>query len=128
MARLKHCRYVGSLPCADYFKPRGIPLARLEEVSLAVEELEALRLCDLEGLTISEASEKMGVSRHTLGRVLGRARHVVAEALCGGLALRIEGGAYAVSPPAGCCLENAVSGAQEKPSCPGGAAMPSEPR
>ncbi len=89
------------MPSVNYFKPRGIPLVDLEEASLAVEELEAIRLCDLEGLSISDAAEKMGVSRHTLGRVLGNARHTVAEALCMGQALRIEGGVYAVRPVGG---------------------------
>ncbi len=124
MARIKNCRYVGAMPPVNYFKPRGIPLVDLEEASLAVEELEAIRLCDLEGLSILEAAEKMGVSRHTLGRVLGTARHTVAEALCRGQALRIEGGVYAVRPFAGGAVkENSCAGldAADGPSCCRGA-------
>ena len=64
----------------------------LEECVLPLEGMEALRLADLEGLTAAEAAERMGVSRHTFGRVLREARHVVAGALAGGKALRIEGG------------------------------------
>ena len=63
------------------------------------EELEALRLADVEGLTAQEAAQHMRVSRHTFGRTLSSARHAVAVALTQGMALRIEGGTYAVARP-----------------------------
>lgn len=66
----------------------------LAEVSLAVESLEAIRLADLEGLTMEAAAVGMGVSRHTFGRILAEGRRAVAEALVNGSALRIEGGHY----------------------------------
>ncbi|WP_337428263.1 DUF134 domain-containing protein, partial [Desulfovibrio sp.] len=56
MPRPRQCRYVATTPSVTYFKPRGIPMTALEEVCLGVEELEALRLADLEGLTGSEAA------------------------------------------------------------------------
>lgn len=90
-------RVVAGEPAASYFKPRGIPLRDLEEVTLAVEELEALRLADLERLDQREAAERMGVSRQTFGRVVAEARRKVAEALAGPKALRIEGGDYVVA-------------------------------
>lgn len=96
MPRPRHCRYVSAAPQADYFKPRGIPLRELEEVTLTVEGLEALRLSDIEGLTGSEAAERMQISRHTFGRVLKEARRAVSKALVNGTALRIEGGDYAL--------------------------------
>lgn len=105
MPRPKHCRHVSNTPSVTYFKPRGIPISVLEEVRLSVEELEALRLADLEGLTAIEASERMRVSRHTFGRTLAAARRVVATALCCGHALRIEGGTYTVSNCA-CAAQN----------------------
>jgi Predicted DNA-binding proteins len=101
MPRPRHCRFVQGAPQADYFKPRGIPLSQLEEVCLSVEGLEALRLADLEGLTASEAAERMRISRHTFGRILAEARKHVALALTSGSALRISGGHYALCDDAG---------------------------
>jgi len=85
-------RRVAGLPGRDYFKPRGVPVAALQEVVLRVDELEALRLGDLEGLYHEQAAEHMNVSRPTFGRIIGAARKKVAEALVEGKALRIEGG------------------------------------
>lgn len=59
---------------------------------LAVDEFEALRLADLEGLYHAQAAERMGVSRRTFGRIIESARRKVARTLADGLALRIEGG------------------------------------
>lgn len=92
MPRPRHYRQVGCMPLSNYFKPRGIPLAALEEVVLTVDEFEALRLADLQGLYQEKAAEKMNVSRQTFGRILESAHKKVAEALTGGKALRIEGG------------------------------------
>ncbi|MBQ9105825.1 MAG: DUF134 domain-containing protein, partial [Mailhella sp.] len=96
MPRPKHCRYVSSAPSVTYFKPRGIPLRELEEVTLSVDELEALRLADMEGLTAIDAAQHMQVSRHTFGRTLAAARRKVATALSQGQAMHIEGGSYAL--------------------------------
>jgi uncharacterized protein len=73
-----------------YFKPKGIPLVHLEEVCLSLDELEAIRLADYEGLYHQEAADRMKVSRQTLGRILNQARRKVAEALIQGKALKIE--------------------------------------
>ncbi len=93
MARPKRCRRIGAAPGSSYFKPRGIPLSVLEEVVLSVDEFEAIRLADLEGLYQEPAAEKMSVSRQTFGRILESAHRKVAEALVRGKALKIEGGA-----------------------------------
>ena len=98
MPRPRHCRYVSAAPAVTYFKPRGIPLRELQEVCLCVDELEALRLADAEGMTAQEAAQYMRISRHTFGRTLASARRTVALALTQGMALRIEGGTYAVVP------------------------------
>ncbi len=92
MARPRNCRRVGSLPESTYFKPRGIPLTMLEEVVLTVDEFEAIRLADLEGLYQDQAAKKMNVSRQTFGRIIESAHRKVAEALVKGKALKIEGG------------------------------------
>jgi predicted DNA-binding protein (UPF0251 family) len=90
MARPRKCRFVGCRPNAYYFKPRGIPLFKLEEVSLHMDEVEALRLADYEGLYHEDAAQRMKISRATFGRILDQARRKVAEALLKGKALRIE--------------------------------------
>jgi predicted DNA-binding protein (UPF0251 family) len=92
MGRPKNCRRVGFLPDTRYFKPRGIPLSVLEEVTLTVDECEAIRLADFEGLYQEQAAEKMAVSRQTFGRIIESAHKKVAEALVKGKALKIEGG------------------------------------
>ena len=94
MARPRQCRRVGSMPESNYFKPRGIPLSILEEVVLTVDEFEAIRLADLEGLYQEQAAEKMNVSRQTFGRIIESAHKKVAYALVGGKALKIEGGEF----------------------------------
>ena len=92
MARPPCCRRVDGAPASALFEPRGGHARLLEELVLALDELEALRLADLEGLYQEEAAERMGVSRPTIGRILESARRKVAEALVRGKALRIEGG------------------------------------
>jgi predicted DNA-binding protein (UPF0251 family) len=82
------------MPESNYFKPRGIPLSMLEEVILNVDEFEALRLADLEGLYQEQAAERMNVSRPTFGRIIDSAHEKVAEALVKGKALKIEGGEF----------------------------------
>ena len=92
MPRPHRCRRVASEPTAFYFKPTGIPLHDLEELSLTLDEFEALRLADLEGFYQEAAAEQMGISRPTFSRLIAEARRKVAEFLVRGTALRIEGG------------------------------------
>ncbi len=94
MARPINCRRVASMPQANYFKPRGIPLSELEEVILTIDEFEAIRLADLENLYQEQAAEKMKISRPTFGRIIDSAHKKVAEALVKGKALKIEGGEF----------------------------------
>lgn len=97
MARPRNCRMIGAMPGAAYFKPRGVRITDLEEVALGVDEFEAIRLADLEGLYQEQAAERMKISRPTFGRILESAHRKVAEALVQGKALRIEGGDYAMN-------------------------------
>ncbi len=92
MARPKCCRRVSEQPGCRFFKPVGVPLSTLEEVVLSVDEFEAIRLADFEGLYQEQAAERMNVSRQTFGRIVESARRKVARVLAEGLALRIEGG------------------------------------
>lgn len=69
------------------FKPTGKPLTELRQITLFRDELEALKLCDFEGLFQEQAGERMGVSRGTVQRILTSARKKTAEALATGAAL-----------------------------------------
>ena len=64
----------------------------LQEVTLGLDELEALRLADLEGHSHEEVGASMNVSRATAGRILAEARRKTAAALTNGWAIRVEGG------------------------------------
>jgi len=90
MPRPKKLRCVRCKPDATYFKPRGIPLIKLEEISITMDELEAIRLADYEGLYHEDAAERMKISRQTFGRILYEAHKRVAECLLKGKALKIE--------------------------------------
>jgi predicted DNA-binding protein (UPF0251 family) len=92
MVRPCKCRKVGISPNAVYFKPRGIPLCSLEEVCLSLDEAEAMRLADLEGMYQEEAAKQMNVSRQTFGNIINSAHKKVADALIKGKALLIKGG------------------------------------
>ena len=94
MARPTKERRVELVPEFDYFKPVGKPLKELEEICLTIEEVEALRLKDLEGLTQEEAAEKMDISRPTFQRILTMGRKKLADALVNGYAIRLQGGNY----------------------------------
>ncbi len=83
--RLCECRVKGRA-----FKPTGIPMSGIERIARYEDELEALKLCDLDDLTQEEAGERMGVSRGTIQRLLSRARKKVARALCGCKAIVFE--------------------------------------
>lgn len=86
------------MPEATYFKPAGIPLRVLDEVRLSVEEAEAIRLKDLEGLEQEQGAETMNISRPTFQRVLASARQKIADALLNSKAIRIEGGNFEIAP------------------------------
>ncbi|MDD4734788.1 MAG: DUF134 domain-containing protein [Kiritimatiellae bacterium] len=89
----RHCiRRVERPPDVTYFKPAGTPVRLLQEIALTLDEYEAVRLADLEGLYQEQAAGKMGVSRPTFSRIVGSARKKIADALVNGKALRIGGG------------------------------------
>jgi predicted DNA-binding protein (UPF0251 family) len=87
-------RFVSAYPVMAAFVPRGIAVTG--EGLISVEEFEAIRLSDFEHLDQESAASMMGVSRHTFGRLLAKARATVADALVTGKELRIEGGNYEI--------------------------------
>ena len=91
MPRPRKRRTVAGSARAVVYKPAGVPLEGLRRVSLLPEELEALRLMDLEDLTQENAAQRMGISRSTFQRIVTQARRQVALALTEGAALMIEG-------------------------------------
>ncbi len=100
MARPARVRHVAKHPRIHGLKPLGIPMTELEVLSLQVDELEALRLADREGLYQEEAAKRMGVSRVTFGRILQRARAKVAEAILDGKAVIVSDGPVRFEPGA----------------------------
>jgi predicted DNA-binding protein (UPF0251 family) len=99
MPRPKKNRWINDHPGVTYFKPQGIPLRLLEQVELGVDEFEAIRLADFEGLSQEEAAPHMNVSRATFGRIVTQARYKIADAMANGKAIRIEGGEVSLRPP-----------------------------
>lgn len=95
MPRNPKCRRV----CAEYQNTVFAPLghATKDYLTMNVEELEALRLCDLEGLEQEDAANRMDISRGTLQRILYAARQKSAKALCEGIGVLIQGGNYEVA-------------------------------
>lgn len=79
------CKFKGKA-----FKPTGIPMSEIAQIPLSRDELEALKLCDLDDLTQEEAGRKMRVSRGTIQRILSGARRKVAQALTQGGAIVFE--------------------------------------
>jgi len=90
MPRPRKRRRLSRSPRLAIYKPAGIPLDQLRQVRLLPEELEALRLADLENLTQLEAAARMGISRSTFQRILERAHRQVALALVEGQALCLQ--------------------------------------
>jgi predicted DNA-binding protein (UPF0251 family) len=72
----------------------GVPANLLQEVRLSLEEVEAIRLKDLEGLEQEKCAERMHISRPTFHRVLESGRKKLADALVNGKAIQVEGGNF----------------------------------
>jgi predicted DNA-binding protein (UPF0251 family) len=105
MGRRQLWRKVSSIPAVTYFKPAGLRMAELTEVQLLVEEAEAIRLKDLEGMEQEECAGKMNISRSTFSRLLDSARQKIADALLNGKAIRIEGGNFEMATRQFRCLK-----------------------
>lgn len=112
MARPRKCRRICHLPREREFIPSGTPGG---EVALTLDELETLRLLDVERLTQEQCALQMGVARATAALIYDRARAKVAEALVYGKSLRIGGGDVTVCEHAGRCCGRC--GAGRCPAC-----------
>lgn len=94
--RREKLRHVGIIPEYRGFTPDG--LASGDAIDMTVDELEVLRLCDLEGLNQEAVAQHMGIARTTVAAICSRAHRKVANALVNGRAIVIEGGNIAYSP------------------------------
>lgn len=92
MPRPCKCRFICATPDVAVFKPQGVPTRALECVQLGLDELEAVRLADLEGLYQDAGAERMGISRATFGRLVAEARRKISDALLNGKMLVFRGG------------------------------------
>lgn len=94
MVKPKKERRVESPPRFSFFKPAGVPAARLETIILSIDEYEAVRLADIENLNHLEAAKSMEISRPTFTRLLNSAHKKIGNAIINGYAIRIEGGSF----------------------------------
>jgi uncharacterized protein len=96
MPRPRIPRRVYSEPNVTYFKPAGVMMNRLEQVIISVDEFEAVRLKDYEGIEQVKAAKKMKISQPTFQRLLLSVRRKLADAMVNGKAIKIEGGDYMI--------------------------------
>jgi len=94
MVRPRKIKLVDFEPNVTYFKPRAVPLNQLKEIELTLDELETLRLSNIEKLSQIDAAKKMQVHQSTFQRTLVRAREKITDALINGKAIKIYGGEY----------------------------------
>ena len=90
-------------PRFAHFKPAGVPRRLLKRIELMLDEYEAIRLADYEGLEHLEASEKMNISRPTFTRLIEKARQKLAKALVEGKEIVVEGGNVDLMQTLHCC-------------------------
>jgi predicted DNA-binding protein (UPF0251 family) len=103
----RYRRRIGWLPQKQYFKPEGEDSSLNNEIILTLDEAEALRLADVEGLYQEEAAKRMNVSRPTFGRILEIAHRKVADAIVNGKAIKLEGGVVELDENATVALSDA---------------------
>ena len=90
--RPKKTRWVGCKPGDRCFRPLHVPRKDIIVTQVTLDELEALRLCDLLYLEQNAAAKKMKVHRSTVSRILASARRKIANALVHNHGIKIEGG------------------------------------
>lgn len=92
MPRPSKPRVIGARPEIASFKPRGIAARKLKAVNLTLDEFEAIRLADYQGLSHEDAAVLMNISRPTFSRLVEKARIKVASFIIEGSELNISGG------------------------------------
>lgn len=92
MSRPLKWRKVEFLPDIKKFVP--YEKNNFGENVLLIEEVEAIRLKDIEKLEQEECAKKMEISRQTFQRILNNAREKIADSIVNGKAILIGGGNY----------------------------------
>ena len=92
----KKCRFIEKEYNNHIFKPKSIPMSQLATISIGHDEMEAVRLVDLEHMKQSDAAAKMGVSPATIQRIIESTREKIIRALVEGHAIIINGGDYEI--------------------------------
>lgn len=122
MPRPKIYRRVEFFPDSTYFVPMGVPACSLEQVDIMMEELEAMRLKDIENLNQEECAKRMNVSRQTFQNIIDSARKKVAVSLTEGKAINISGGNYISSRCefycTKCKMNYKITKLEDKEACP----------
>ena len=128
MPRLQKERLIESLPPVGAFLPQTQALNVASEITLTLDEMESIRLVDLEHLSQADAAEQMAISAPTLNRILMTAHEKIAAALWRGAIIKIEGGLVRINPPGcghkrrlGLCpfqLQTPVNDKTATPPCP----------
>lgn len=90
-------RRIEQLPPVTLYKPAGIPCCKQDEITLKIDEMEAIRLADIELLDQLAAAERMEISRSTFNRIINAAHQKIAAALWRGQALRVDGGTFRIA-------------------------------
>lgn len=90
MSRPPKKRVVRHRPRFFEFGPMCKKNEENEYLELTLDQLEAMRLADLEGMSQEDAAAFMDVSRQTFGRIVEQARKIVADAIVNGSVLRIS--------------------------------------
>jgi predicted DNA-binding protein (UPF0251 family) len=96
MPRPVKMRRICQLPAFSLYGPLSKKGNEDQFITMQVEEFEAIRLMDLEGLDQEQCAEKMNVARSTVQRIYNRARKIIADSLVNGKVLKIEGGNFLV--------------------------------
>ena len=101
MPRPQRQRIVTGQPVATVYKPLGIPARNIQWINLTLDEFEAIRLIDGDGMDQDTVADQMGVSRPTVTRIIASARSKIANVITHGYALEIQGGTVMQPPTMG---------------------------
>jgi uncharacterized protein len=92
----KKCRFIERDYDNFIFKPKSIPMTKLAIMNIGLDEMEAIRLVDVEHMRQEDAAKKMGISSGTIQRIIEATREKIGKALINGHAISISGGFYKV--------------------------------
>lgn len=92
MPRPQKGKHLGQVPRPVIYMPAGWTKHNVLPAEISVEDFEVFRLVDAEGCNLDEAAQRMRCSRSTAGRMLERARRILAQALAENAPICIDAG------------------------------------